>query len=268
MIVDLETRSRRRRRAAAVVRHPDAPRPVPRASTRSAGSSTRTRRSRPRGPRRAARSRASARPTPTTSAAPCPSRASSPSDEIEGDYEERTGDVIVETFERRGLDPLDMPAVLVASHGPFAWGADAAEAVENAIALEVVADARASHARCCAPEPEPIAEALLDDATSRASTARPPTTARARDDALRDRHRLRHRVRRAPCSSTAPTGARSATAVYEYRQRRDRRAPAGSRRRCRARAGLGAAGSRRLPARAAGERARAARRDGRRSRRT
>jgi L-ribulose-5-phosphate 4-epimerase len=60
-------------------------------------------------------------------------------DEIAGGYEERTGDVIVETFERRGLDPLDVPAVLVVGHGPFTWGEDVEHAVENAIALEAVA---------------------------------------------------------------------------------------------------------------------------------
>jgi L-ribulose-5-phosphate 4-epimerase len=60
--------------------------------------------------------------------------------EIRGDYEERTGDVIVETFERLGLDPLETPAVLVASHGPFAWGPDVEQALENAIALEAVAE--------------------------------------------------------------------------------------------------------------------------------
>ena len=61
-------------------------------------------------------------------------------EEIGGDYERRTGDVIVETVTGLGLDPLERPAVLVASHGPFAWGADAEEAVENAIALEIVAE--------------------------------------------------------------------------------------------------------------------------------
>jgi L-ribulose-5-phosphate 4-epimerase len=60
-------------------------------------------------------------------------------DETEGEYERATGDVILETFSRLGLDPLDRPAVLVASHGPFAWGASAEAAVENAIALEEVA---------------------------------------------------------------------------------------------------------------------------------
>jgi L-ribulose-5-phosphate 4-epimerase len=60
-------------------------------------------------------------------------------DEIAADYERATGDVIVETFAGLELDPLDRPAVLVASHGPFAWGVSAAAAVENAIALEEVA---------------------------------------------------------------------------------------------------------------------------------
>ena len=59
--------------------------------------------------------------------------------EIQGDYEERTGAVIVEAFAERGLDPLELPAALVASHGPFAWGADVEAAVENAVALEAVA---------------------------------------------------------------------------------------------------------------------------------
>lgn len=60
--------------------------------------------------------------------------------EIHGEYEERTGDVIVEAFERRGIDPLEIPAALVASHGPFAWGIDVGQALENAIALEAVAE--------------------------------------------------------------------------------------------------------------------------------
>ena len=60
--------------------------------------------------------------------------------EIHADYEQRTGDVIVETFESLGLDPLETPAALVASHGPFAWGLDVAQAVENATALETVAE--------------------------------------------------------------------------------------------------------------------------------
>ena len=60
-------------------------------------------------------------------------------EEIRGSYERCTGDVIVETLEGLGLDPLDMPAVLVASHGPFTWGVEAEQAAENAVALEAVA---------------------------------------------------------------------------------------------------------------------------------
>lgn len=59
--------------------------------------------------------------------------------EIDDAYEERTGSVILEALAARGLDPLELPAALVASHAPFAWGAGVEEAVENAIALEVVA---------------------------------------------------------------------------------------------------------------------------------
>ena len=57
-------------------------------------------------------------------------------DEVRGDYEHNTGVVIVECFRARALDPVSMPAVLVAGHGPFAWGGSPRKAVENAIALE------------------------------------------------------------------------------------------------------------------------------------
>ena len=59
--------------------------------------------------------------------------------EIDGDYEIETGKVIVETFVLRGIDPLAVPAGLVKSHGPFAWGRDETAAVHNAVVLEEVA---------------------------------------------------------------------------------------------------------------------------------
>ena len=60
-------------------------------------------------------------------------------EEIAGAYELETGNVILETFQSRGLDPMQIPAVLVHSHGPFAWGTDPYNAVHNAVVLEEVA---------------------------------------------------------------------------------------------------------------------------------
>lgn len=58
-------------------------------------------------------------------------------EEIEGEYEKETGKVIVETFTKERA--LEVPAVLVHSHGPFTWGKDSKEAVHNAVVLEEVA---------------------------------------------------------------------------------------------------------------------------------
>jgi L-ribulose-5-phosphate 4-epimerase len=60
-------------------------------------------------------------------------------DEVERDYERNTGTVIVETFAQLRIDPMEVPAVLVANHAPFTWGADAAQAIEHAQVLEFVA---------------------------------------------------------------------------------------------------------------------------------
>ena len=81
--------------------------------------------------------------------------------EIDGDYEERTGAVIVEAFAERRLDPLEVPAALVASHGPFVWGIDVEHAVENAVALEAVA-ASAYRSLQLAPGLDGIQAVLLE----------------------------------------------------------------------------------------------------------
>ena len=57
--------------------------------------------------------------------------------EIKGEYEKETGKVIVETF--RDKDPAAIPGALVCSHGPFAWGRDAMNALHNAVVMEEVA---------------------------------------------------------------------------------------------------------------------------------
>jgi len=59
-------------------------------------------------------------------------------EEVETDYERNTGLVIVEAF-AGGVSPQDVQAVLVANHGPFAWGRDAGAAIENARVLEYLA---------------------------------------------------------------------------------------------------------------------------------
>ncbi len=59
--------------------------------------------------------------------------------EIEEDYEKNTGRIIVEDFRARGVEPSAVPGVICASHGPFTWGRDAAQAVYHAIVLEEVA---------------------------------------------------------------------------------------------------------------------------------
>lgn len=79
--------------------------------------------------------------------------------EIAGRYELETGKVIVETF--RDRDPNAVPAVLVASHGPFAWGRDAGEAVHNAVVLEELAF-MAWHDQMAQPDLPPMQRELLD----------------------------------------------------------------------------------------------------------
>jgi L-ribulose-5-phosphate 4-epimerase len=79
--------------------------------------------------------------------------------EIESAYEWETGNVIVERF--KNLDPNQMSAVLVHSHGPFTWGSSGNKAVENAFALEIVAE-MARKVMVINPQAKPISQELLD----------------------------------------------------------------------------------------------------------
>ena len=85
-------------------------------------------------------------------------------EEIEGAYEENTGHLIVNEFNRMGKDDLDYvatPAVLCKNHGPFAWGKDAHEAVHNAVVLEEVAK-MAYRAETINPRIQPAPQELQD----------------------------------------------------------------------------------------------------------
>ena len=80
--------------------------------------------------------------------------------EITTEYEAHTGAVIVERFRAGGLDPRDLPAVLVARHGPFTWGESVQAAFDNALALEAVAR-MALHTERLVPAGPGLDEALL-----------------------------------------------------------------------------------------------------------
>jgi L-ribulose-5-phosphate 4-epimerase len=80
-------------------------------------------------------------------------------EEIASEYEKNTGLAIVRRF--HDLDPMEMPAVLVASHASFVWGPTVGAAVETADILEEVAR-MAYHALTLDPGGEQIGDALLD----------------------------------------------------------------------------------------------------------
>lgn len=79
--------------------------------------------------------------------------------EVAGEYERETGNVIVETF--AGKSAADIPAVLVQSHGPFTWGTDPDNAVHNAVVLEELAF-MAWHNQMMNPDIPPMQQELLD----------------------------------------------------------------------------------------------------------
>jgi L-ribulose-5-phosphate 4-epimerase len=82
-------------------------------------------------------------------------------EEINRAYELETGNVIIETFETGGIDPLAMPGVLVSNHAPFCWGKDSHQAVHNAVVLEEVAK-MALHTFQLNPQIDQIDQFLLD----------------------------------------------------------------------------------------------------------
>ncbi|HDR2455741.1 TPA: L-ribulose-5-phosphate 4-epimerase [Enterobacter ludwigii] len=81
--------------------------------------------------------------------------------EIAGEYEYQTGEVIIKTFEERDVNPMQIPAVLVHSHGPFTWGKNAADAVHNAVVLEECAF-MGLFSRQLAPQLPTMQQELLD----------------------------------------------------------------------------------------------------------
>ncbi|QCJ71482.1 L-ribulose-5-phosphate 4-epimerase [Providencia heimbachae] len=81
--------------------------------------------------------------------------------EIASDYEKETGNVIIETFKEKGISAKDIPAVLVNSHGPFAWGTSPDNAVHNAVVLEEIAYMNL-HTRQLVPQVDAMQQELLD----------------------------------------------------------------------------------------------------------
>lgn len=82
-------------------------------------------------------------------------------DEVNGEYEKSTGEVIVSHFRENNIDENAVPAVLVRSHGPFTWGSSAKDAAKNAGTLEIVCEMAIKTLRLN-PEINTIPEYLLD----------------------------------------------------------------------------------------------------------
>ncbi|MFV1996077.1 MAG: class II aldolase/adducin family protein, partial [Verrucomicrobiales bacterium] len=82
-------------------------------------------------------------------------------EEVADDYETHTGRAIVEHFRTAGINPVEMPAALQASHAPFTWGASALDSVNNSIALETCA--RMAHGTLqLDPRVDPLPAHILD----------------------------------------------------------------------------------------------------------
>ncbi|WP_027108633.1 L-ribulose-5-phosphate 4-epimerase [Lacticigenium naphthae] len=83
-------------------------------------------------------------------------------DEIVSDYEKQTGTVIIETFGQKGIDPNEVPGVLVNDHGPFNWGSSPENAVHNAVVLESVAEMTYHTMQLSKSEDVSMSQDLLD----------------------------------------------------------------------------------------------------------
>ncbi|WP_413381402.1 L-ribulose-5-phosphate 4-epimerase [Alkalihalobacillus sp. 1P02AB] len=82
-------------------------------------------------------------------------------EEVNGNYELETGNVIIETFRKNVLNPIQVPGVLVHSHAPFAWGKSPKDAIHNAVVLEEVAE-MAWRTLTINPGASPMEQVLLD----------------------------------------------------------------------------------------------------------
>ena len=80
-------------------------------------------------------------------------------EQIQTDYELNTGRRIVRRFAQ--IDPMQIPAVLAAHHGPFTWGNNAADAVQTAVVLEEIARIAQGTLALC-PQQQPVSQTLLD----------------------------------------------------------------------------------------------------------
>jgi len=92
---------------------------------------------------------------------PVPVTAPLTDEEINGDYVLNTGVAITRLFASEAIDPLAVPAVLVAGHAPFVWGRTPTDAAHNAVVLEAVAR-MACFTESLRKECEPVSQALLD----------------------------------------------------------------------------------------------------------
>lgn len=79
--------------------------------------------------------------------------------QIQRDYEEETGVQITDCFKHRS--PEESPMVIVAGHGPFTWGKDAAKAVYHAVILEEIAH-MAYLTKTLRPEQGPLQKAIIE----------------------------------------------------------------------------------------------------------